>query len=299
MPDEKHVADAELEVKPHDERAVEETGAGLAAAHRGYVYQDVATAYFLAKAVVTGAGRITVDRKQYEGDRFDDLTIEQGGKRCRRQFKSSANVEKEFAEEVLRTKTSDLRIDDIVHCFLNAGDSPADEYRICSTWALPADPDVARLLSSCNAEPSFDGYPTKTFRLNVDVLWPDGGTLKWSLRNPRPFDRQALLSFCERLIIELECPQISLELAVAGPLQVLLRELLSDRIGVGRFPNTGVSPADAAVKLTYRASLARAAQESVTTTQVLRDLGLLEPTLAELFRRSQLSGSSSSLVLRL
>ena len=205
---------------------------------------------------------------------FDDLTIEHRGRRFRRQFKSSADANKPFAEEVLRTKTSDLRIDDIVHCFLKAADNPADEYRICSTWSIPTDPDVARLLSPCDAEPSFDGYATKVFRLNVDEIWPDGGALKWSLRKPKPFDRQALVSFCERLIIELECPQITLDLAAPGRLQVLLQELLSNRIGVGRFPNRGLSPADAAVRLTYRANLARAGQESVTPAQVLRDLGV-------------------------
>ncbi len=266
--------DAELDSKPEGEPADEESGGGLAAAHRGYVYQDVATAYFLAKAVAIGAECVIVDRKQYDGDLFDDLTIEHGGKRSRRQFKSSADADKQFAEEVLKTKTSDLRIDDIVHCFLKAADNPADEYRICSTWAVPTDPEVARLLSPCDAEPSFDGHATKLFRLNVEEIWPDGGALKWKLRAPKAFDRQALISFCERLIVELECPQITLDLAAPGRLQILLQELLSNRIGVGRFPNQGLNSADAAIRLTYRANLARAGQESVTPVEVLRDLGV-------------------------
>jgi hypothetical protein len=249
-------------------------GAGLSAAHRGYIYQDVATAYFMARAVVDGSERIVVDRKEYKGDLFDDLTIHRDGKKVRRQFKSSADAEKRLTEEDLKTKTSDLRVDDLVHCFVRASEAPADEYRICSTWSTPVDEDVAKLLKLCVAEPSFEGHPTKLFRLNVDAIWPDGGDFIWKLRGEKPFRREDLVSICERLFIELECPQITLDFAAPGPLQILLTDILRDRVGVGRYPNKELRPEDAAVKLTYRASLARAQQESVKPVELLRDLGL-------------------------
>lgn len=252
----------------------EQGASGLGPAHRGYVYQDVATAYFLAEGIVSGAECTVVDRKEYAGDLFDDLTIEKDKRRIRRQFKSSADVNKTFAEEALKTKTNDLRIDDIVHCFLRAGEDPADEYRICTTWSTPQDENVAKLLRPCDAVPSFEGYPTKLYRLNLGEIWPEDGELIWDLRSPKSFRREDLAAFCDRLTIELECPQITLDFADPGPLQILLRALLSDKIGVGRYPNRELRPEDAAIRMTYRASLARARQESLTPTEVLRDLGL-------------------------
>ena len=247
---------------------------GLSQAHRGYVYQDVATAYFLARAVFDEADRITVDKKLYKKDLFDDLTVLANGKTVRRQFKSSEDSTKAFADESIRTKTSDLRIDDIVFCFNEAGKDPADEYRICTTWGEPADDEVKKLLVPCNAEPSFEGYPTKLYHLNLNELWPEKGQLKWNLREPKPFTRLELAALCERLTIELGCPQISLEISKPGPLQVLLREFLGNRIGIGRYPNQDTRPEDSAMRLTYRALLARASQETLTPAEIVADLGL-------------------------
>lgn len=249
-------------------------GSGLGDAHRGYVYQDVATAYFFAMAIVDGTDKITVDRKEYKGDLFDDLTIERDGKKIRRQFKSSSNVDKKFAEETIRTTTSDLRIDDIVHCILSAGESPADEYRICTTWASPTDATVSQLLLPIETQSSFGRFDTRCFTLNVETIWPEGGELKWNLRGGRDFTRDQLLSVATRLIVELECPQITLDVISPGPLQELLEDVLTDRIGIGRYPNGNIRPADAAIRLTHRASLARAQQESVTPETILRDLNI-------------------------
>ncbi|QDV56411.1 NACHT domain protein [Rosistilla oblonga] len=225
-------------------------------------------------AIVDGSNTITVDRKEYEGDLFDDLTIERDGKKVRRQFKSSANVYKEFSEESIKTKTSDLRIDDIVHCILSAGESPADEYRICTTWSAPTDESVAELLLPVESQSSFGEFNTRCFTLNVGKIWPEGGELKWNLRGGREFTRDQLLSIASRLIVELECPQITLDFSSPGPLQVLLELILTDRIGIGRYPNGNIRPADSAIRLTHRASLARAQQESLTPETILRDLNI-------------------------
>src|SRR5436305_1526839 len=97
----------------------------LAHAHRGYDYQDVATAYFLIQALYHDIPSVIVDRKQYAEDIFDDLTVTQNGREVRRQFKSS-NPAEEFCVEHLKTKIRDLRLDDLVSSFANAP-HPANE----------------------------------------------------------------------------------------------------------------------------------------------------------------------------
>ena len=60
----------------------------LAAAHKGYFYQDIVTAYFLARSLVEPVRSTTVDAKLHGDDRFDDLLITaDDGKAVRRQFK--------------------------------------------------------------------------------------------------------------------------------------------------------------------------------------------------------------------
>lgn len=59
----------------------------LSAAHRGYAYQDLVTAYLLVRALVHQHEAVIVDRKTVEDDRFDDLEVTANGTRIRRQLK--------------------------------------------------------------------------------------------------------------------------------------------------------------------------------------------------------------------
>ena len=61
----------------------------LGAAHRGYIYQDVVTAYFMALCLANQSGTLIVDKKLFAEDRFDDLTIHDHRGYVRRQFKRS------------------------------------------------------------------------------------------------------------------------------------------------------------------------------------------------------------------
>ena len=149
------------------------------------------------------------------------------------------------------------------------------EYRICTTWREPVDPELTRVLEPCAAPGTFDGYPTKRYRLRPDVLWPDGGRLIWNLRKPSVAIRRVdLVRFSERLVIELECPQISRSLASPGALERLVLEYLSERIGVGRYPNQHSRVTDVAARLIIRASHARARQETLDPSSLVAELEL-------------------------
>ena len=163
----------------------------------------------------------------------------------------------------------------MVRCYIDAGQDPADRYRICTTWREPVDPELAGVLEPCAAPGTFDGYPTKRYRLRPDVLWPDGGRLIWNLRKPSVAIRRVdLVRFSERLVIELECPQISISLASPGALERLVLEYLSERIGVGRYPNQHSRVTDVAARLIIRASHARARQETLDPSSLVAELEL-------------------------
>jgi hypothetical protein len=243
--------------------------AGLGAAHAGYFYQDLATAYFFAEGLVRQVESVTVDLKEYEGDMFDDLTIRDGSRVVRRQFKYREHVDRKLQAKDFTTQISRLRIDDVVRCYKRAGDSPADEYRICTRWAKPEDTDFADLLAPCDAAPSFDGYQSRLFCLRADLIWPSNGEPIWGpLRNSRDFSRADFLTFAERLVIELECPGMSQDPFDPGPLEDMLLHVLKERIGVGRWPNQDLRAEDAALRLIVRANDARTHGETLTCRDI-------------------------------
>lgn len=152
--------------------------AGLSSAHRGYQYQDLVTAYFLAQSIVHEFEEITVDRKRYEGDRFDDLEVRANGRTVRRQFKYGDNINRTFELKDLTTDRKDLRIDKLVQCYNDARAVTADEYRLCTTWALPTDTAFTTLLEPTSAKPSFSGYSTSYYQLRGDLIWPEGSSFR-------------------------------------------------------------------------------------------------------------------------
>jgi hypothetical protein len=221
---------------------------------------------------------VIVDRKQVDDDRIDDLEVRAAGRRVRRQFKSSQNAARPLAEDDFTASASSLRIDRLVLTHVRAGTAPADEYRLCATWAPPlADDPLTALLEPITTTPTLAAWPAQCFRLRGDEIWPAGGAPTWtplaSYAAPgAEFGRAEVLEFCERFIIELALPVASTELTAPGPLERALVEDLADRVGIGRYPNHGRDPDDVAALAISLACLARTQEASLTPADVEREL---------------------------
>jgi hypothetical protein len=250
----------------------------LQPAHRGYRYQDIATAYVLVRGVVERYDEVIVDRKQVKDDRIDDLEVRAGGRRVRRQFKSSLDATRPLSENDFVASTSSLRIDRLVLTHVRAGMTPADESRLCATWAPPvANDPLAKLLEPVTAAPTLEGWPALQFRLRGDAIWPLGGAPIWAplaefVAPGTEFGRAEVLAFCERFVIELGLPVASTELTIPGPLERALIEDLTTRVGIGRYPNHGRAPADVAALAISLANLARTQEAALTPADVEREL---------------------------
>ena len=156
----------------------------LKPAHQGYRYQDIATAYFLVRAVVEDCDRVTVDRKQVEDDRIDDLEVDCRGRLIRRQFKSSVNPARQLASTDFFAERSTLRIDRLVLTHTRA-DSDVAEYRLCATWQPPShDHELRTFLIGVQAEPTFIGTNPALYRLRADQIWPEGAQPVWPVLQP-------------------------------------------------------------------------------------------------------------------
>ena len=146
--------------------------ASLTAAHNGYFYQDIATAYFLAQSLVERVRSTTVDAKFHAGDRFDDLlVVGKDGNKVRRQFKHSESS-LVFERSFLTSDSYDLRLDRLIRSWqCDPAKVRANEYRVCVTWRVPTLNEDRRLLKPSTAPSSFAGQ-SRCFQLDAEVVWP-------------------------------------------------------------------------------------------------------------------------------
>ena len=242
----------------------------LKAAHRGYRYQDIATAYILVRAIVDRYDQVIVDRKQVDNDNLDDLEVVKGGRRFRRQFKSSQDPARPLTVGDFVGKRSSLRMDKLVQTHVRG---PAQEYRLCATWQPPSPDDgLFPYLEPSSAEPTFEGCRSSFFQLLGEQIWPLGLEPVWPCLVGGNVDRKDFLEFCERFVIEINLPQTSMDLTVPGEMESALVKELADGVGIGRYPNQDRNPEDVAALAISLATLARADELSLTPVDIERNL---------------------------
>ncbi|TVT73162.1 MAG: ATP-binding protein [Denitromonas halophila] len=255
-------------------------GGALSAAHRGYAYQDLVAAYLLVRALVERFEFVVVDRKTVDDDRFDDIEVATSGTRIRRQLKSSTDPSARLSLSDFNSARSSLRFDRLVNTMTAEGTRAADEYRLSATWQPPVATDaLAGLLLASSDSGTFSGFATKTFRLDTSTLWPEGGQpllapLQRLSAGTKALSREEVVRFCERFVIEVSLPPASLDLAAPGILESLLLGLMTDQVGIGRYPNHDRDVVDAAALAIYVASTARTAGETLRPPEVAQRLQL-------------------------
>jgi hypothetical protein len=229
----------------------------LAAAQRGYTYQDAIVAYLMALRVAEQDGSLTANRRAHSGDKFDDVATFDRRGHMRRQAKHSSDPNRSFEAADITTHRQRARIDELVRSHRDAGQEQADEYRLCATWRRPTQRKVLAWLEPAAVGSSFGEFATATFRLKAEVIWSEGGEPIWDpLRSATDIMRDEFLAFCSRFFLELECPQISSDFTHPGPIENLLLHTLRQRIGIGRYPNRNRLPLDVAAGLLWFAQKA-------------------------------------------
>ncbi|PLK49846.1 ATP-binding protein [Uliginosibacterium sp. TH139] len=252
----------------------------MSAAHRGYVYQDIFTAYLLIKGLIIGFDRIVIDKKVVGDDRFDDVETCIGGQRLRMQVKSSVQPNRCISFNDFNDVSSSLRFDRLVRTFIDEGETHADEYRLCATWGAPElDDELVKLLILSDVSGTFDGYATVQLRLDASTLWPRDKGLVFPNAHQKLIDaggvsREDVLRFCQYFVIEVGLPFASLDLDAPGPLEKLVLGILENGVGIGRYPNDARRVEDVAALAVYIATTARTTGETLTKIDFVRRLGI-------------------------
>ena len=246
----------------------------LKPAHRGYRYQDIATAYMLVRSLIDNYDEVIVDRKQVDGDVIDDLEVKIEGNRVRRQFKYTDNKERFISVSDFKNASSILPINKLVLTHVRDTGTPIIEYRLCTTWCLPPEEDdIHKFLVPNYAESTFLHSKTDCYQFKAEEIWPEDKQPVWKVLEPfnevgAEFTRQDFLDFCDKFIIELDLPFASTDLTKPNDFENELLSLLVDRIGIGKYPNQGRKVEDVAALALSLANLARTSEEKLTPSDV-------------------------------
>jgi hypothetical protein len=244
----------------------------LGQAHKGYAYQDLVSAFLLADGLIKGH-KTTVDTKLHALDIFDDISTEDQHRRVRRQFKSGT-PQRLLQLSDLKTQRSETRIDQLIRS-VKADPTPASEYRLCVTWKVDLTDPITEFLVPFEAESTFGPHKTKIFKLRLQMIWPASQPPTWdALSFATDLSKEDLVGFCDRFLIETDCPLASLNLEQIGPLETLLIRKLNQEIGIGKYPNDHLEPVEAVALLITLGTRARIQHQVVHSHNTISFLGL-------------------------
>lgn len=244
----------------------------LKSAHKGYLYQDLFTAYLIAKNLLLDDFEILVDIKEHSLDCFDDLTIKVGGNKIKFQLKHSENNDKLNASD-FNTSSGKLNINSLLTAYQEQPDRNKTLFVIASNKLLPSGANWLKM-SGRQSNKNFEH--SSLFVLNSNAIFADKKDGGWSILDKQRYGKDIFESFLKKLSIELLLPNASLNLFQPGAFEQEFLKLLRLKLGIGTYPNDNVAVEDVAARIILIAAKARTdkTRNPITKKRILADLGL-------------------------
>jgi hypothetical protein len=252
-------------------------------AHEGYDYQDLITSYFILKEILDGNldSIFSIDKKNTTGnipDRFDDLVITNGVEIQRKQIKySNDTVSKILIKDYLSGDTHyKIAIHKLFETWKNLK-TPNTEFRLCLAWDEPIDEDITRVLELQPDRSSFNNYPTKVFKINLDRLWEESpeNFNRWKSLSQyvkdNNTDRSEFNDFCNDLLIEVNLPKASLKFNRPRQLEEILIEQ-AKKLGIEQYPNDDIYIPDFLERLAKISGAYRTRSAQISAKDILSEL---------------------------
>lgn len=241
----------------------------LYAAHKGYVFQDLAAACFLIEALVYKYDQITIDRKISSPDDFDDLSIKFGETWIRRQFKHSTSHIFSAIDLQLNGK---IELHRLIKSHVLNPNRIDSLYQLCLAWEIPESIDDIDILISCEPSHTLSSLQINAYTLDAQKIWPEGQSPIWSELTCTDYTRDDFIDLCSRLTIQLNWPKASLDLQSPGELEEVLSYLLSNRVGIGRYPNENRNILDVSSSTIRLANLCRSQGKTLSSNEIEHQL---------------------------
>ena len=245
----------------------------LNSAHKGYEYQDLLSAYFVAQYIASNKLDVEFlfDSKDFDGDKFDDLKIFDGDKILYRQIKHSENhsIEK---DDFSAPGAHDLYLKDLFDSWLKQKNGTT-EFRLCLAWNPPQkENEINKYLKSFDEGNGL--FPnTACYRIDCDCLWSLESEIPktWiKLRSDSTkINRDLFKAFLNSLIIEIKYPSMD-------ELDKLLVDVVK-KIGIGRYPNKHLRVEDVCEKLQSIVRDLRASDEKerISAKKIAEDCSII------------------------
>jgi hypothetical protein len=253
---------------------------GLNTAHEGYEYQDLLTAYFILGWILEDEeSTFYIDKKEFDSDRFDDLTIINNKGLIKRQIKySNSESNHSFKKEDLSTDGSyNLAIDELFNSWNNHPDKSILDIRLCLAWNEPKD-ELLNILDIQNKQKTFINHDTTLYRVNVEKLWPKNKKPieKWRRFRTKSngIQRDEFVKFCEAFTIEIDFPKFSLSIYEPGQLEKIILDQV-DRLGIGIFPNNKKSKEEFILSLSALIRKSRSKGLPITTKEIFKQFEII------------------------
>lgn len=251
--------------------------------HEGYEYQDYFTVSIILQLILyQNDAELIIDRKDFSGDKFDDLKVKTPNGNTEFQIKYSDNESshKFTKDDFSNGNGHDTALCDLFTSWKMRKESENDsQIKLCLAWSRPTDDDpIADFLKPIEEQTL--PFSVLAYSFDGELFWP---AKKLPPKTWRKFntaiksgiiDREDFLSFCNELTIILEMPKASLDLENPGALEnVIIRQV--EKLGVGIYPNDALNVEDVIYKLVTEVKHSRAMGDKLFTNILVGRLGLI------------------------
>lgn len=251
--------------------------------HEGYEYQDYFTVLIILELILHHTdAEIIVDKKDFEGDKFDDLKVitDNGITEYQIKYSDDKKQHKLTKDDFSNGNKHDTALSDLFASWKKRRTTISDsKIKLCLAWDRSTPEDkILKFLKPISDE-SFP-FPNIAYLFDGKKLWPEGKLppKQWKKFNGEieegKINREEFISFCDELTIILEMPKASLNLDNPGPIEkVLITQV--EKLGIGIYPNNNLKVEDVINKLASKVKHSRAIGDILNTSQLLAQLGLI------------------------
>lgn len=251
--------------------------------HEGYEYQDYFTVSIILQLMLRQTyAEIIIDRKDFSGDKFDDLKVKTLNSTTEFQIKYSDDERshKLTKDDFANGNGHGTALSDLFFSWKTRKESKNDTHiKLCLAWNRPTDDDpIVEFLKPIQEQTL--PFSVAAYSFDGEAFWPvDNLPPKtWRKFNSeiesRHIDREDFLLFCNELTIILEMPKASLDLKNPGGIEnIIICQV--EKLGVGIYPNDNLNLEEVIYKLATEVKHSRAMGNRLYTNTMMGRLGFI------------------------